>query len=85
MKFVVQSLGRFLGRSVCLWLQRSQGSRVFFKKRAHFLGFVVIVGVITTEASQSEKLRQWDGIFYVLWMRGQMLQVVVCSLVCSVR
>ena len=30
-KFVVQSLGRFLGRGVCLWLQRSQGSRVFLK------------------------------------------------------
>ena len=28
-KFVVRSLGRFLGRDVCLWLQRSQGSRVF--------------------------------------------------------
>ena len=28
-KFVVRSLGRFLGRGVCLWLQRSQGSRVF--------------------------------------------------------
>ena len=25
-KFVVRSLGRFLGRGVCLWLQRSQGS-----------------------------------------------------------
>ena len=24
-KFVVRSLGRFLGRGVCLWLQRSQG------------------------------------------------------------
>ena len=30
-KFVVRSLGRFLGRGVCLWLQRSQGSRVFLK------------------------------------------------------
>ena len=28
-KFVVRSLGRFLGRGVCLWLQPSQGSRVF--------------------------------------------------------
>ena len=28
-KFVVRSLGRFLGRGVCLWLQRSQGNRVF--------------------------------------------------------
>ena len=29
LRFVVRSLGRFLGRGVCLWLQRSQGSRVF--------------------------------------------------------
>ena len=70
-KFVVRSLGRFLGRGVCLWLQRSQGSRVF-EKLAHFLAFVVKVGVVTAEASQSEKLREWDGIFYVLWMRGRM-------------
>ena len=28
-KFVVKSLGRFLGRGVCLWLGQSQGSRVF--------------------------------------------------------
>ena len=53
----------------CLWLQRSQGSR---QKLAHFLAFVLKVGVITAEASQSEKLREWDGIFYVLWMRGRM-------------
>ena len=26
-KFVVRSMGRFLGRDVCLWLQRSQSSR----------------------------------------------------------
>ena len=42
----------------------------FFEKLAHFLAFVVKVGVVTAEASQSEKLREWDGIFYVLWMRG---------------
>ena len=36
----------------------------FFKKLAHFLAFVVKVGVVTAEASQSEKLREWDGIFY---------------------
>ena len=29
-KFVVRSLGRFLERGVCLWLQRSQGGGVFF-------------------------------------------------------
>ena len=28
-KFVVRSLGRFLERGVCLWLQLSQSSRVF--------------------------------------------------------
>ena len=67
-KFVVRSLARFLGCGVCLWLQRSQ----FFEKLADFLAFVVKVGVVTAEASQSEKLREWDGIFYVLWMRGRM-------------
>ena len=30
---------------------------------AHFLTFVVEVGVVTAEASQPEKLREWDGIF----------------------
>ena len=44
----------------------------FFEKLAHFLAFVGKVGVVTAEASQSEKLREWDGIFYVLWMRGRM-------------
>ena len=49
----------------------------FFEKLAHFLAFVVQVGVVTAEASQSEKLREWDGIFYVLRMRGRMKQVVM--------
>ena len=71
-KFVVRSLGRFLGRGVCLWLQRSQGCRVFFEKLLHFLAFVVKVGVVTAEASQSEKLREWGGIFYVLCLKGRM-------------
>ena len=62
-KFVMRSLGRFLGRGVCLWLQRSQGSRVFLKKLVHFLAFVVKVGVVTAGPFQSEKLREWDGIF----------------------
>ena len=49
-KFVVRSLGRFLGRGY-------SGVRVaaFFEKLAHFHAFVVNVGVVT--ASQSEKLR----------------------------
>ena len=38
----------------------------FFEELAHFFSFVVKVGVVTTEASQSEKLREWNGIFYVL-------------------
>ena len=39
---------------------------------ALFFAFIVKVGVVTAEASQSEKLREWHGIFYVLWMRGRM-------------
>ena len=42
----------------------------FFEKLAHFVAFVVKVSVVTAEASQSEEMRKWDGIFYVLWMRG---------------
>ena len=38
----------------------------FFEKLAHFLAFVVKVGVVTAEASQSEKLREWDGILGVV-------------------
>ena len=49
----------------------------FFEKLAHFLAFVVKVGVVTAEASQSEELREWDGIFYVLWMRGRKQQAVM--------
>ena len=49
----------------------------FFEKLAHFLAFVVKVGVVTAEASQSEKLREWDSIFHVLWMRGRMYVVVM--------
>ena len=41
----------------------------FFENLAHFLAFVVKVSVVTAEASQSEELREWDGTFYVLWMR----------------
>ena len=44
----------------------------FFEKLAHFLAFAVKLGGVTAEASQSEKLREWDDIFYVLWMRGRM-------------
>ena len=44
----------------------------FFEKLEHFLTFVVKIGVVTTKAPQSKKLREWNGIFYVLWMRGRM-------------
>ena len=70
-RFVVRLLGRFLGRSVCCGYSRVRVV-AFFEKLAHFLAFVVKVGVVTAEASQSEKLRGWDGIFYVLWMRERM-------------
>ena len=62
-KLVLRSLGQFFGRSVCLWLQRSQGSRVFFEKLAHLLAFVVKVGVVTAEASQSKEVRKWMAFF----------------------
>ena len=42
----------------------------FFEKLAHFLAFVVKVGVVTAEASESEKLKELEGIFHLLWMRG---------------
>ena len=47
----------------------------FFEKLAHFLTFVVKVGVVTTKAPQSKKLREWNGIFYVLWMRGLFITI----------
>ena len=61
-KFVGRSLGRFLGRGVCLWLPRVRVA-AFFEKLAHFLAFVVKVCVVTAEASQSEKLREWMAFF----------------------
>ena len=37
----------------------------FFQKLAHFLAFVVKVGVVTAEAYQSEKLRKWHFLLLV--------------------
>ena len=37
----------------------------FFEKLLHILALAVKVGVVTAEAPQSMKLREWDGIFYV--------------------
>ena len=54
------------------WVRCLPVVTAFFEKLAHFLAFVVKVCVVTAEASQSEKLREWDSIFYVLWMRGRM-------------
>ena len=49
----------------------------FFEGLAHFLAFVVKVGVDTTEEPQSEELSEWVCVFYVLCMRGRMLQIVL--------
>ena len=58
----------------------------FFEKLAHFLAFVVKVGVVTAEASQSEKLREWDGIFLrVVDERTNVASSYENQLVCSVR
>ena len=42
-----------------------------FEKLARCLTLAVKVGVLTTEAPQSKKLREWDGIFYVFWMEDE--------------
>ena len=57
----------------------------FFEKLAYFLAIVVKVFVVAAEASQSEELREWDGIFYVLWMRTKVASSYENQLVCSVR
>ena len=58
----------------------------FFENLAHFLTFVVKVGVLTAEASQSEKLREWDGIFLrVLDERTNVASNCENQLVCNVR
>ena len=57
----------FLGEMFfCGYSARSQGSSVFSENLAPFLAFVVKVGIVTTEAPQSKKLRAWNGIFYEL-------------------
>ena len=69
--FVERFLGDFLGE---MFAHGYSGVRVaaFFEKLAHFLAFVAVVGVFATEAPQYKKLREWNGIFFVLWMRGRM-------------
>ena len=54
------------------WSYSRVSGAAFFEKLAHFLAFLVKVGVVTTDAPQSKKLRGWNDIFYVLWMRGRM-------------
>ena len=83
-KFVVRSLGRYLGRGVCLWLRWSHGSCI--KKVGHFLAFVVKIGVVAAEASQSEKLREWDDIFLrVVDERTNVASSYENQLVCCIR
>ena len=69
-------LGDFLG---AMFAFGYSGVRVaaFFDKLVHFLAYDVKVGVVSTEAPQSKKLREWNGISYVLWMRGRMWQIVM--------
>ena len=71
---VCSAVSRSVSWARCLPVVTAGGVRVaaLLKKLAHFLAFVVEVGTVTAEASQSENLREWDGIFCVLWMRGRM-------------
>ena len=55
----------------------------FFEKLAHFLTFVVKVGVVTAEAFQSEKLREWDFL-RVVDERTNVASSYENQLVCSV-
>jgi len=67
--FVVRFLGRLSSWARCFSVVTARGVRVaafFLKKLAPFLAFVVKVGIVTTEAPQSKKLRAWNGIFYEL-------------------
>ena len=58
----------------------------FLKKLAHFLAFVVTVGVVTEEASQSDKLREWHWNFLrVVDERTNVVSSYENQLVCSVR
>ena len=55
----------------------------FFEKLAHFLAFVVKVGVVTAEAFQSEKFREWDFL-RVVDERTNVASSYENQLVCSV-
>ena len=67
------------------WAQCLPVVATFFEKLSHFLAFVVKVGGVTAEASQSEELREWDGIFYVVEERTNVASSYENQLVCSVR
>ena len=61
---VVRYLDRFL--KLCMMFACGDNGvwvAPFFEKLAHFLIFVVKIGVVTTKAAQSKKLREWNGIF----------------------
>ena len=66
--FVVRFLSRLSSWARCFPVITARGVRVaaFFEKLAPFLAFEVKVGIVTTEAPQSKKLRAWNGIFYEL-------------------
>ena len=59
---------------------------LFFEKLAHFLLFVVKIGVVTVKAPQSKKLREWNGIVTsVVDERTNVINSYESPLVCSAR
>ena len=55
--FVVRFLGRFLRRHVCLWLQRSQVSRVSsYKTLAHLLTFGVAIAYYFRQSFENHSM-----------------------------
>ena len=58
----------------------------FFENLAHFLTFVVKIGVVTTKKPQSKKLREWNGIFLrVVDERTNVINSYESPLVCFAR
>ena len=55
---VCSAVSRSISWARCLLVVTAESSQPrFFEKLAHFLAFVVKVGVVTTEVPQSKKLR----------------------------
>ena len=69
---VCSAVFRSISWARCLPLVTAESGYPRFLKNWYISSHFLLKSVVTAEASQSKKLREWDGIFYVLWMRGRM-------------